>query len=248
LDYIKLAKKTGFKEISMITNGRMLAYKKFARKLLEAGLTDITISIHGSNSNIHDLLTRVSGSFNQTIQGIRNISSFRKELDFNLAINITLTKPNLPYFEDILDLLIPFKADCINFNLVEPRGNALKHFGSIVPEYSYAAKKVCNALKHFYLNKKSNTDTRISISGIPFCLIDEEFRKNISKQTNYIYNIANALKKKLDFRKETMINSHLERKTKAVYCKQCKYFCCCEGIWKEYAKKRGFEEFKPILE
>jgi uncharacterized radical SAM superfamily Fe-S cluster-containing enzyme len=38
---IKIAKKLGFKEIVMGTNGRMFAYKEFAKKVIDAGLTEL---------------------------------------------------------------------------------------------------------------------------------------------------------------------------------------------------------------
>jgi len=42
---------------------------------------------------------------------------------------------------------------------------------------------------------------------------------------------------------ETRVN---EGKVKREECKDCKYYLVCEGPWKEYPEKRGWDEFKPV--
>jgi radical SAM protein with 4Fe4S-binding SPASM domain len=37
-----------------------------------------------------------------------------------------------------------------------------------------------------------------------------------------------------------------EGKLKGPRCKECKYFKCCEGPWREYPRLFGWEEFKPV--
>ena len=73
---VSSAKKLGFETISMATNGRMLSYDKFARQIIEAGLTDLIFSIHGHNAKLHDSLTRSKGSFDQLIKGFKNVKKF----------------------------------------------------------------------------------------------------------------------------------------------------------------------------
>lgn len=56
--FVRLAKKLGYKDIGLQTNGRLLSYKNFCIKLMENGINEISISIHGSNKKIHDAMNR----------------------------------------------------------------------------------------------------------------------------------------------------------------------------------------------
>ena len=76
IDFIKFAKKLGFKTIMIATNGRMFSYKKRAYKAIKAGLNSIVFSIHGHNSELHDELTRVPGSFKQLLSGVENMKKY----------------------------------------------------------------------------------------------------------------------------------------------------------------------------
>jgi MoaA/NifB/PqqE/SkfB family radical SAM enzyme len=67
------ARSIGFGRVSITTNGRMLSYPGYARKLLDAGLTGVSVSLHGPNAAVHDALTGVPGSFRQTVSGLDNM-------------------------------------------------------------------------------------------------------------------------------------------------------------------------------
>lgn len=58
--------------VSMVTNGRRLADYDFVKRIKDSGLNALTISIEGSNSQTHDFITQVKGSFSQTLKGIDN--------------------------------------------------------------------------------------------------------------------------------------------------------------------------------
>jgi MoaA/NifB/PqqE/SkfB family radical SAM enzyme len=70
--FIKLGRAAGYPKIQTVTNGRMFAYPEFLRRCLDAGLSEITFSIHGSNAKIHDALVGTRGAFEQEVQGLRN--------------------------------------------------------------------------------------------------------------------------------------------------------------------------------
>ena len=67
--YIGWAKQRGFRVIGLVTNGRRLAYREYARELADAGLNRVTVSIHGHTARLHDGQTRTPGSFDQSLAG-----------------------------------------------------------------------------------------------------------------------------------------------------------------------------------
>ena len=54
IDLIKIAKNLGFQHIVMATNGRMLSYKSYAKRMIDSGITAIIFSIHAHNAKLHD--------------------------------------------------------------------------------------------------------------------------------------------------------------------------------------------------
>jgi molybdenum cofactor biosynthesis enzyme MoaA len=105
-DYVKFirhGRKVGYDWIQTVTNGMMFAYPEFTRKVLNAGLDEVTMSIHGHTARIQDRLTGVKGAFDQAIQGIRNIralSGGRTVINIDVVIN----KQNIRHLRDIIDL------------------------------------------------------------------------------------------------------------------------------------------------
>lgn len=100
---IEFAKKLGYVEIQCITNGRMFAYKGFLKDAVDAGLTEITFSMHGHNSKLHDTLTGINGSFKQSISGLRNaVKSSRLVVN----VDIVLNKLNIKKIREIIIFFI----------------------------------------------------------------------------------------------------------------------------------------------
>ncbi|MBP7126258.1 radical SAM protein [Myxococcota bacterium] len=93
-ELVSLARGLGFTRVSITTNGRRLLYRDYARSLIEAGLTGVSISLHGPVPEIHDALTGVPGSFRQAVAGLRTIAGLtggsRERFDRN---TITLIVP-----------------------------------------------------------------------------------------------------------------------------------------------------------
>lgn len=232
LEFIKLARKLGYREIGLITNGRRLADRGFCRQLLQAGVNEINVSFHGSRANIQDKLTQAKGSFRQTLQGLKNLKELKEKCDFRFLINFTVTEFNLEDIGQFLKLTRRLKPDALVFNVVIPKGRALDNFELVVPFYSQVARDFKKALG-------KNESISISILGLPFCLMRgglERFGGGFEKII-----IKNPGKK-----------SRLKRVSpwgetiKGTDCKKCNCRQICQGVWRSYIKKRGWQEFKPI--
>ena len=72
LKLISNAKKLGYAEIALSTNGRKLSSLEYLGSLQKHGLNRVTSTLYSSQEAIHDSITRVPGSFKQTIKGIQN--------------------------------------------------------------------------------------------------------------------------------------------------------------------------------
>ncbi len=63
------AKKTGYEYIVLQTNGRMLYYRNYCERLVNAGIDCFMFGFHGTNAKTHDFISQCSGAFEQALQG-----------------------------------------------------------------------------------------------------------------------------------------------------------------------------------
>ena len=89
--YVRVAASLGgFKRIQIQTNGRRLADRDYLARLVDEGVNEFFVSIQGME-NAHDRITRVPGSFRETMAGLENLEA----LDVNVIPNTVLTTANL---------------------------------------------------------------------------------------------------------------------------------------------------------
>ncbi|MEI8257385.1 MAG: radical SAM protein, partial [Deltaproteobacteria bacterium] len=88
VDFIKLGRRAGYRWIQTVTNGRLFSYPGFLGKCLDAGLDEITFSVHGPNAKIHDALVGVKGAFDQEINGLQAaLTDGRPVVNIDVVIN-----------------------------------------------------------------------------------------------------------------------------------------------------------------
>jgi MoaA/NifB/PqqE/SkfB family radical SAM enzyme len=100
--YVEFADSLGwFKKIQIQTNGRRLADRDYIGHLVDRGVNEFFVSIHGLEA-VHDAVTRVHGAFRETLEGIGHL----KEFNVNVISNTVLTRANLPDIPELFALLL----------------------------------------------------------------------------------------------------------------------------------------------
>ena len=117
LDIVETAKKLGFNEIHLQTNGRMLSYNLFCKKLIEKGVTSFTISFHADCEELGDKFSKTKGSFQQTLKGMENI----KKYGAKLITNTVIFKQNYKNLLKITKKAIEMNADQIQMVFIRPQ-------------------------------------------------------------------------------------------------------------------------------
>ena len=88
IDFIKLGRLAGYDHIQTVTNGRLFKYPEFLKRCVDAGLREITFSIHGPNAKIHDALVGVKGAFDEEVEGLRNaLADGRVIVNIDVCVN-----------------------------------------------------------------------------------------------------------------------------------------------------------------
>ncbi|MEM2918455.1 MAG: radical SAM protein [Candidatus Altiarchaeota archaeon] len=235
-ELISYAKDLGYELIQVQSNGRMFSYENFVKKLIMAGTTEFSSSIHGHCKEIHEIQTRAKGSFEQTKKGIENLV----KLEQHVLTNSVITKFNYKFLPDLAEFLINLKVDQFQFAFVHPVGNAWENFSTVVPKKIEVMPYVHKALD-IAISAGYNAG-RAMVEAFPFC-----FMRGYEKFCSELY-----MPKEIEVREPDRVIKKFQEwriskgKVKFSQCKNCKYEIICEGPWKEYPKIFGNDEFSPI--
>ncbi|MFA6383330.1 MAG: radical SAM protein [Parcubacteria group bacterium] len=148
-EIIRKARQLGYKHVQMISNGRMLAYENFVQKLKEAGLDEVTLSLHSHKKNDFEKMSGVKGSYLQAMRGLKNAL----DNNFIVSVDIVINKIN---YKTLKETMIFFeKMGVSEFDLLHlvPFGSAWKNKDQLFFSSAEAKKYLHRA---FQLGKRKN--------------------------------------------------------------------------------------------
>ncbi|MDD2870379.1 MAG: radical SAM protein [Candidatus Gracilibacteria bacterium] len=125
-EYIKFARELGYDRVQTVTNGNMFHSFDFCKKVVDAGLQEITFSFHGHNSTLHDYLVATPGAFNRSIKGLLNIKKYFPEVIVN--IDIVVNKVNVRFLPDIVKFFMKFGVYEYDILQIIPFGRGFKEY------------------------------------------------------------------------------------------------------------------------
>ena len=235
---VRTAKKLGFSDVVVVTNGRMLSYPAFAKQTVEAGVTDLIFSIHGHTAKLHDELTFAQGAFDELLQGIANVRALGFERIF---ANCTVVKQNMRHLPAIGRLFVKLRIKHVEFIFVDPTyGGGYSNFHGLVPMISDAAPYMRETLD---VGRAWGTRDWC-VRYVPLCHF-----------TDYLDQVSEIREVELfrtrhwapDFKNEDVGPSRMVAgRLKPEVCAGCSLNDRCEGIWKEYLRQYGDAELKPV--
>jgi His-Xaa-Ser system radical SAM maturase HxsC len=183
--------------IHILTNGRQFAKGDYAERLQEIGGNNLLfgIPIHSDSSLIHDEITGIKNSYNETIIGLYNLATFEIPVELRIVIN-KLNYKRLLQLSDFIFKNLSF-VSCVSFMAMEYIGFAVKNSQQIWIEPT----EFITNLKEATLNLNS-WKINVSIFNLPLCLLPDELhtfaRKSISDWKNKYIDICEKCIKKED--------------------------------------------------
>jgi MoaA/NifB/PqqE/SkfB family radical SAM enzyme len=177
---IAVAKEEGFRDIAIITNGIRLADRNYFKRLNNAGLNDVLFSLHGANSKIHDFLTRVPGSFEKIINAIQTA----KELGIKVRTNITINTYNYTTLPAYANLVSQLGVNTVNFIFFNPWTTKNVELNKLMPRFT----EVIPYLEKSIDILESNKTPKIVIRYVPYCVLNEKYRKYICDFNQRVYD------------------------------------------------------------
>jgi len=169
LNIVSYAKRKNFNHVSITTNGRMFAYKNFTKSLLNTKINQMVVTIAGHNSKIHDSHTSVSGSFKQTLEGLKNIIAL-KDKYFSLVLNIMVTKMNFNYLQEMVDFYANIGIKEMNIGHIMPLNKMIVDSKKIIAKMS----EVTPLLIKCYT--KHSSGIKFLFVEYPACVFPKKYR------------------------------------------------------------------------
>lgn len=238
---VKAAKKLGYKTIFLTSNGRMFSNRTFVEKVINAGVNKIYLSLHGHDKETHDAAVNSTGAFEQIKAAMENL----KELKVPFHLSSVIFKGNVDTLVKLAEFEVSMNPARVFWAFVRPAGLARENFTDIVPTFTELDQPLRDAIKVFEKSKMPFT-----IAHVPLCRMND-----IEKYVDELYWSDQVVERGVD--KYVSLGDDLKTgdhtvvtkghyKVKNRACLNCRYFEVCEGVHTEYAKRKGFAEFKPV--
>ncbi|MFW6230416.1 MAG: radical SAM protein [Nanoarchaeota archaeon] len=228
LELIRYAKKLGYPDIFLITNGKMLSSKKFFAKLIRNGLNMLAVSVHGHAPGLHDGLTRSPGSFSLVKDALLNAGAYREKGELkSFSINSTLIRQNLESLPEMNTFFHTFSIDEHIINYFNPLCTSTSDVRRFMPQYSDAV----TVFKQMYL-----VGQKFLVLDIPYCTCRDLLAVTGAVEDNYM---------KIDDI-EYAHNTISKDRIKPHFCSRCRLEAQCDGIPLNYANLFGLGEFRPL--
>lgn len=108
--------------VNLITNGIRCQDASYVESLAEAGLDSAQVSVEGGSAEVHDAITQHPGSWQATLEGIRNL----RAAGVHTHTNTTLCGGNRAHLTELVDLIADdLGSEYLSMNMVIRTGAAL---------------------------------------------------------------------------------------------------------------------------
>lgn len=251
-DLVHAARAAGYRRISMMTNGRRLAQPGYAAALARLGMNRFYVSIHGPTARLHEGLTRTPGSFAQTVAGLDAVAALRP-FGVELHTSTVVTKRNVDVFLELYRFLRGHGVEQVVLNVMQAQGGADTHFDQVFPRYREIAARF-----RAFLDAAGEARPPAFLVDIPLCTTEgiPDFNRGYVERHFHYETADRAITTNPDGRADPDAPRDLVRvaradiddsfRAKRPECAACRYDRQCEGVWRNYTRRYGWDELVPI--
>lgn len=226
VDYVSVAHRLGVYAIELVTNAVLLDKREKVDALVNAGLTNVFVSLHGHEESLARLETRKVGDHGRTVAALRH---FVRHDHLRIDVNHVVSAHNYRHLVRFVEWLhAEFGTKIgISFAYVTPQYKALERLGDLVPRY----RDVMPYLKRA-IARASELGIGVVVGsrqGVPPCQLEE-----FMYWSDVLVSLSGAL------------TEDAPQKQKGPACADCRFELVCTGVWKPYAALYGTDELRAI--
>lgn len=142
--------------VNMVTNGWLLT-RDIAKKIKEAGISMVQLSLDGPNAEIHDWFRNKEGSFDRVINAI----GILRDLDIYVSISSVPHKRQIKIILDTLELCRSMGVGEFRVQPLMPIGRAKDNYTDIIPD-SKEYRKIALKLRQYQYDGIANNNMSVS--------------------------------------------------------------------------------------
>lgn len=224
VEYVALAKSVSSLPVGLQTNAIRLADPALTQALVDAGVTEAFVSLHGSTAEISDAITEAPGTFEKTVVGIDNLHRIQSVF---LILNFVIHERNIDDLVPYVRLVAArWPRAYVNISFVAPSSDVVPKDKALVPRYADALPNLARAVE-----EAKRLGLMIggfeSMCGIPLCLVPMELTA---------YHALSDIPEGFD-RGEFV---------KTAACSECALRNKCYGLRRGYLALHGDGELRPV--
>ena len=222
LDYVRLAASVSKMPVSLQTNAIRLDDAELTRALVDAGVGEAFVSLHGCTADVSDAITEAPGTFVRTVRGIDNLAATRARL----TLNFVLCEKNRGQIVDFVRFVAArWPSALVNVSFVAASTDIVPRDRALIPRYSDVLPLLADAV-----TEAARLGVKLlgfeSMCGIPLCLVPAS-----------LDGIALA---------EIPAGFDRGEFLHADACRGCRYETTCFGIRRGYAELYGTSELRTV--
>lgn len=142
--------------VALATNGT-LVNEVMAKKIVDAGVSRVSISLDGADPETHDNFRKLKGSFEKAIEGFNHL----KELGMSMQINCTIARHNAHQLHELYNLCLKLGAEAMHIFMLVPVGCGVE----IADDQMLEPERYEYILNQFYdLSKEAKIQTKATCS------------------------------------------------------------------------------------
>lgn len=232
---ISAMRDAGLKIIHLVSNGQQFGDYDFMARILDSGVNKLTLSLHSDNPEDEARITTRKSSFGRKLKGIENVLEYlREEREMPFSINTVLTGFTARRIDGIIAFVSSLGVKRHNVFFPKIHEHMLDMFDCLVPGFSTLREPLNRGME-----VARATGTNLSIVDVPSCVYSDDARTVFRRIKKDIFTLTESGAGNVfyDARNE---------KVKGGRCEECVFFDSCEGVFKRYVDRMGWEEFTPV--
>lgn len=227
---LALARKLGFSEITLVTNGIRLGIPEYVESLVASGLTHVRISVHAADAKTHDEIVAIPGAYEKVLQAVANV----RDAGIPLGLNFVIIKKNvakLPAFTSYF--CGELGVDDVIVYFPHLRGMMALNADAQAPTYAEAAPFV----------RKAAARPGVLLANFPPCALPELAGRMLDWARD---DHAPGDMTHPEGFSEGIGEMKDEQRAPVPACASCALEPRCLGVEREYVARYGAGEFAPV--
>ena len=237
LEIVKHARARGYRMIHLVTNGRAFADARTAALFLDNGVNKLTISLHSDRAETEQTITGDPAGLRDKVAAIgnvlRHLEAAKNPCLF--SVNTVMTPLTAPRLDRVMAFVAGLGVRRHNLFFPKIQGHFKQAFDRLVPRFRDIAAPLTRGL-----DRGLAKGLVYSILDVPPCVVPKHawavcprMKENVLETTAP----KAARTRRVDVR---------ETKAKGDPCRRCSASSSCEGVFRAYIDRRGWEEFVPL--